>query len=130
VLVRADLLIMLSDIDGLYTKPPTHPDAEKISLVPFNENLKGIEFGDIGSAGVGTGGAVTKVAAAKYAAQHGVPVLFTATTQVGELRRISSGEAAASSTPEAFAEQVENLGTWFLANPEMRPITESVDLSL
>ena len=122
---------MLSDIDGLYTKPPTDPDAQKITRVAFNENLHDIEFGSIGSAGVGTGGAVTKVAAAKYAAQHGVPVLFTATTNISRIREVTSGQAQQEAASlESLEAEVEQLGTWFAANPELRPITESVELGL
>ncbi|CAN5189291.1 hypothetical protein BH11ACT2_BH11ACT2_23890 [soil metagenome] len=99
VLIRADLLVLLSDIDALYTLPPEQPGARKIPLVPFDDDLAGVTFGDIGSAGVGTGGAGTKVAAAKLAAASGTPVLLASTSQVSD----------------ALA-GVE-LGTWFEAAP-------------
>ena len=73
VLVDADVLVLLSDIDALYTRPPGEPGARKIEDVPFDDDLAGVEFGDIGAAGVGTGGASTKVAAAKLAAGAGIP---------------------------------------------------------
>lgn len=127
VLVKADLLVMLSDIDGLYTRPPTEPGAKKIVRVRNDEDLEGVEFGDIGSAGVGTGGAVTKVDAAKYAAQHGVPVLFTATGKLNDIRKVSSGQAhEEAASPEEYHEFVESLGTWFDATADSRPITENV----
>ena len=96
-LVHADLLLLLSDVDALYTKPPDEPDAQKIEHVAFGENLDRIEFGGIGSTGVGTGGARTKVAAAMLAAASGTPVLLTSTALV------------------AHALAGENLGTWFEA---------------
>lgn len=83
-LVHADVLVLLSDIDALYTKPPHEPGARKITDVPFADNLDGVEFGDIGAAGVGTGGAGTKVAAAKLAASTGTPVLLAETGSVAE----------------------------------------------
>ncbi|MCU1514976.1 MAG: proB [Microbacteriaceae bacterium] len=83
-LVQADLLVLLSDIDALYTRPPELAGARRIEHVPFDDDLLGVEFGDIGTAGVGTGGAATKVAAAKLAAASGTPVLLAATGQVNE----------------------------------------------
>ncbi len=84
VLVDADVLVLLSDIDALYSRPPLEPGAVKISTVPFDDDLSGVTFGDIGSAGVGTGGAGTKVAAAKLAAASGIPTLLASTDQVSE----------------------------------------------
>ncbi|MET3768710.1 glutamate 5-kinase [Marisediminicola sp. UYEF4] len=81
-LVHADLLLLLSDVDALYTRPPGTAGARPIHHVAFGEDLASVEFGDIGSAGVGTGGAGTKVAAATLAAASGTPVLLAATTQV------------------------------------------------
>ncbi len=82
LLVRADLLVLLSDVDALYTRPPGQPGARRINSVPFLDDLRGVEFGDIGAAGVGTGGAGTKVAAAKLAAASGTPVLLASTRDV------------------------------------------------
>ena len=81
-LIGADLLVLLSDIDALYTRPPSEPGARPISHVPFDDDLAGVELGDIGAAGVGTGGAGTKIAAAKHAAAAGTPVLLTSTANV------------------------------------------------
>ncbi|MEP6479486.1 MAG: glutamate 5-kinase [Rhodoglobus sp.] len=83
-LVHADVLVLLSDVDALYTRPPQEPGARKITDVAFDDDLSGIEFGDIGAAGVGTGGAGTKVAAAKLAAASGTPVLLAETSAVAE----------------------------------------------
>ena len=98
-LVGADLLVLLSDVDALYTLPPSKPGARKISHVPYDDDLAGVTFGDIGAAGVGTGGAGTKVAAAKHAAASGTPVLLAATGQVAE------------------ALEGADIGTWFEAAP-------------
>jgi glutamate 5-kinase len=98
-LLHADLLVLLSDVDALYTRPPHEPGAERIEHVPVGDDLAGVQLGDIGSAGVGTGGAGTKIAAAKLAAQAGTSVLVTSAAQVG---------AALSG---------EHVGTWFDAAP-------------
>ncbi|PZQ88243.1 MAG: glutamate 5-kinase [Leifsonia xyli] len=82
-LVGADLLVLLSDVDALYTRPPQLPGARRIAEVAFDDDLAGVELGDIGSAGVGTGGAGTKIAAAKLAAASGTPVLLASTANVG-----------------------------------------------
>jgi glutamate 5-kinase len=97
VLVHADVLVLLSDVDALYTRPPGEPGARKIENVQFADDLSGVQFGDIGAAGVGTGGAGTKVAAAKLAAAAGIPVLLAATGSVAQ------------------ALEGAELGTWFEA---------------
>jgi len=84
-LIDADLLILLSDVDALYTRPPQEPGARRIEHVAFGDDLSGVVFGDIGDAGVGTGGASTKVAAAKLAAAHGTAVLLTSTGLIAEV---------------------------------------------
>ena len=81
-LVKADVLLLLSDVDALYTK---HPDegGERIPVVedPLKD-LEGVEIGTVGRAGVGSGGMVTKVQAARIAAAGGVPALVTSTANI------------------------------------------------
>lgn len=76
ILVQADLLILLSDIDSLYTKPPTELGAERIEVVEFGDNLSALEVSGT-STGYGTGGAITKVVAATLATEAGIPVILT-----------------------------------------------------
>ncbi len=83
-LIGADLLVLLSDVDALYTRPPGTPGARPIDRVPVDDDLAGVELGDIGAAGVGTGGAGTKIAAAKLAVAGGTPVLLASTANVAE----------------------------------------------
>ncbi len=83
-LIGAELLVLLSDVDALYTKPPHLEGAERIEHVPFGDALTGVEIGSTGRAGVGTGGAETKVSAARIAAESGAAVLITATSLVAE----------------------------------------------
>jgi glutamate 5-kinase len=75
-LVRADALILLSDVDALYDGPPTRVGARRVELVRGPADLDGIRIGSAGS-GVGTGGMVTKVEAAGIAATAGIPTLLT-----------------------------------------------------
>ena len=75
--VHAEMLILLSDIDGLYTADPhTHPDAKLIPVV--EEITPEIEMlaGGAGSS-LGTGGMLTKVIAAKRATAAGVDMIIT-----------------------------------------------------
>lgn len=75
-LLLADGLILLSDIDALYTAPPTEVGATRIASVPYGDELEGVKIGDAQS-GWGTGGAVTKVSAARLATEMGATVLLT-----------------------------------------------------
>jgi glutamate 5-kinase len=79
-LVRADLLVLLSDVDGLYTGDPSKPGAERLSEVKDFADLAGISIGKTRS-GIGTGGMVTKIEAARIAAYSGVPVVLTSAPQ-------------------------------------------------
>jgi glutamate 5-kinase len=76
-LVQADLLVLLSDVDALYTASPSSPGARRISLVRDESDLSEISVGGAGKAGVGTGGMVTKVEAARIATGFGIPVVLT-----------------------------------------------------
>jgi glutamate 5-kinase len=80
-IVRADALVLLSDIDALYDGPPNRPGARRIDVVRGPADLEGVEIGSVGSR-VGTGGMVTKVEAAGIAAAAGIPTLLTSADQV------------------------------------------------
>ncbi|WAL71787.1 glutamate 5-kinase [Kitasatospora sp. YST-16] len=83
-LVRADLLVLLSDVDGLYDGDPAKPGTSRIAVVNGPEDLAGVEIGSAGKAGVGTGGMVTKVEAARIATGAGIPVVLTAASQAAD----------------------------------------------
>ncbi|MET9849537.1 glutamate 5-kinase [Streptomyces ossamyceticus] len=76
-LVRADLLVLLSDVDGVYDGDPSRPGTSRIADVRGPEDLAHVEIGSAGKAGVGTGGMVTKVEAAAIATGAGIPVVLT-----------------------------------------------------
>ncbi|MEU8919329.1 glutamate 5-kinase [Kitasatospora sp. NPDC048545] len=83
-LVRADLLVLLSDVDGLYDGDPSRPGTSRIARVSGAHDLDGIEIGSAGKAGVGTGGMVTKVEAARIATGAGIPVVLTAASHAAD----------------------------------------------
>ncbi|MDR1441462.1 MAG: glutamate 5-kinase [Bifidobacteriaceae bacterium] len=82
-LVRADGLILLTDVDGLYDAPPSRPGARPVRDVTSFGQLGGLEVTGRGSM-VGTGGMVTKVQSAAMASSSGIPVLLAGAAQVRE----------------------------------------------
>lgn len=101
-LIDAQLLIILSDVDGFYTKDPKKvPKAEMLRVVseitPEIERLAGE-----GTTAEGTGGMFSKVQAAKQAATYGVATLIVNGQQDRILTRLFEGE---------------DLGTLFLPHP-------------
>ena len=76
-LVRADALLLLSDVDGLWTGDPSEPGAQRVEVVAPEDDLSGVRLGPAGRSGVGTGGMVTKVEAARIATRAGIPVVLT-----------------------------------------------------
>jgi glutamate 5-kinase len=77
-LVHADLLVLLSDVDALYTGNPVKPGARRIPEIRSEADLDGVAIGKVGRAGLGTGGMITKVEAARIATGAGIPVVLTA----------------------------------------------------
>ncbi len=76
VLVDADLLILLSDIDGLYREnPQENPNAEFIETVTSVTGETESMAGKPGSS-LGSGGMVTKIEAAKVATNNGIPMIL------------------------------------------------------
>ncbi|MBD8868940.1 glutamate 5-kinase [Nocardioides donggukensis] len=76
-LVHADLLLLLSDVDGLYDGHPAQAGTSLLPDIRTEADLSGVAIGSVGAAGVGTGGMVTKVEAARIATGAGVPVVLT-----------------------------------------------------
>ncbi|MFG3257984.1 glutamate 5-kinase [Streptomyces sp. NPDC048172] len=83
-LVRADLLVLLSDVDGLYDGNPATPGTTRVEEVRGPAELEGIDIGSAGGAGVGTGGMATKVEAAGIAAGAGIPVVLTSAVHAAD----------------------------------------------
>ena len=81
-LVRADAMVLLTDVDGLYDAPPARPGARRIAEVRSALDLEGIEVTGRGSA-VGTGGMLTKLDSVRMATGSGIPVVLTAASHAG-----------------------------------------------
>lgn len=92
----ADLLVLLSDIDGLYTADPRkNPKAQHIPLVSeITAEIAGMAEGANAAAGVGTGGMATKIAAARIARAAGCATLITLGSRPRPLAAIAAGEKA------------------------------------
>ena len=82
-LVHADLLLLLSDVDALYTGDPARPGSVRVDQVRGEPDLAAVTLGRAGRAGVGTGGMLTKVEAARIATGFGIPVVLTAAPLAG-----------------------------------------------
>ncbi len=97
-LIEADLLVLLSDIDGLYTaNPKTDPDAVKLDLVEcLTPEI--IALADGSGSSLGTGGMATKLSAAKIVNDAGINMVIANSFEPQILIRLFSGE---------------DLGTWF-----------------
>lgn len=103
-LVDADLLILLSDIDGLYTDDPRkNPDAKFIDIVPVLDDT----YMDMGKAttgsNVGTGGMNTKMQAGKIATASGCDMVIANSDDIRNIHKIVAGES---------------VGTLFVANKD------------
>ena len=88
----ADLLILLSDIDGLFTDDPnTNPDAKFIDVVEnLDDNLLNMGKGTSGSK-VGTGGMATKLTAAQIASAAGVDMVIANGADFHIIHKITEG---------------------------------------
>ena len=102
-LIGADLLVLVTDVDGLYDAPPSREGAMRISFVPDVSRLGDIEIGGVGSSGVGSGGMVTKIAAARISTGAGVNMLLTTLDQL----------------PSALSG--DDIGTLFSARTDRKP---------
>lgn len=92
-LVDADLLILLSDIDGMYTDDPhRNPDATLISEIP-EITAEYVRMGkNTSGSGVGTGGMAAKVDAARIATDAGADVVIANGEDVQNIMRVMDGE--------------------------------------
>ena len=110
-MLGADVLVLLSDIDGLYDADPrSHPGAQHIAEVrKLTPGIAAMAGGANAAAGVGSGGMSTKVDAARIAMTAGCATLITlgtnTTAEAGPIAAVASGSR----------------GTWFL--PELSPET-------
>jgi glutamate 5-kinase len=82
-LVLADALVLLSDVDGLYTENPKSPGARRVDEVRSVDDLAQVRMKGSNS-GVGTGGMATKIDAAAIATGSGIPVMLADASAVAD----------------------------------------------
>lgn len=109
--MNADVLVLLTDVDGLYDRPPSEPAAQLISTFPGEAS---IQFGAKSS--VGRGGMEAKIDAARRALDWGVPAVVVtsgakpnAITQVFEGKRVGT-LFVEDPAPVIAAEMADNVG--------------------
>ena len=94
VLVNADVLVLLTDTEGLYTADPrTSPDAKLVGEVTDPESLKELHIGHAPSP-LGSGGMRSKVVAAEMASAAGIPAVIGSGLVQGVIARALAGEPA------------------------------------
>lgn len=103
--IGADLLVVLTDVEGLFDRPPTEPGARRIAALPLREFGK-IETNDSEGSTFGLGGMKSKLEGVKIATRAGILVNISCGWTENILLRILSGEA---------------VGTWF--EPESKRIS-------
>ncbi|HEY0436102.1 MAG TPA: glutamate 5-kinase [Phenylobacterium sp.] len=106
-MIGADALVLLSDVDGLYTADPRrNPAAEHLARVTrLTPEIEAMAGGANAEAAVGTGGMATKLAAARIASAAGCATIITLGTRPAPLQAVEAGERATviepSTTPAA-----------------------------
>jgi len=87
--VEADLLVTLTDVDGVYTGNPKHdPSAERIDAV--GSNYGAVQELVTESSSESFGGIQTKVSGARSASEHGIPAIIAKSTEEDVLEKISA----------------------------------------
>lgn len=111
-MIRSDVLILLSDVDGIYTADPQRdPDARHLPYVSeLTSEIEGYA-GGTAAEGVGTGGMRTKIAAARIASAFGCSTIIAAGHDTNPVRRLAEGAratvvAAAGSPGNAYKQWI------------------------
>lgn len=122
-IVRADALVLLTDVDALYTAPPSEPSAKRISFVQdVNHALEKVKVGSSVS-GVGTGGMITKLEAAHIAAVSGIPTILTRACDAGPA--LSGDCVGTAFAPIHSRSSARRLWIGFASNPNGTLIVDS-----
>jgi delta-1-pyrroline-5-carboxylate synthetase len=89
--IGADLAILMSDVEGIYNRPPKEEGAQLLSYFnPRSAATEKITFGEKSNAG--TGGMESKVVSASYALEHGCSVIICSGMKYNTIRSIMAGE--------------------------------------
>lgn len=113
VLAEAQLLLMLTDLDGLFTADPRmHPDARLIpEVTEIDDEVAALAGGS--ASGLGTGGMTTKLQAADLARRAGIDVVIAAGGLPDVIRRVAAGEAIGTRFP-ALETPLDSRKRWIL----------------
>jgi len=110
ILIDADLLLMLTDIDGLHTADPRHdPAAPLVPEVRDFAEVEGLEIG-VSTSPLGSGGMRSKVVAAQMATAAGIQAVIANGTEPGTVVRAVAGEAEGT----RFHEQEQRVSSFKL----------------
>jgi len=115
-LVEADLLLILSDVDGLYERAPVEGLAEPAGLVSLVRRIDEHIIAMAGcrsESGVGTGGMATKVNAARIATDAGIRTVIARGRRPGVIAEVTSGvDVGTVFLPRAFSDRVPARKRW------------------
>jgi glutamate 5-kinase len=123
-LLGADLLVILSDVEGVYDRDPRlHREAQLIPLVQDVRKLKEMIGGESRSA-FGTGGIATKIGAAEEAAAAGIPTIITSGLQERAIRRVFDPQEAIGTLVLPEENRLTHRKHWIAYN--LKPMGEIV----
>ncbi|XP_014680439.1 PREDICTED: glutamate 5-kinase-like, partial [Priapulus caudatus] len=91
-LIEADLLVILTDQNGLYTKDPRHHDDAELISEGSATDPSFVSFAGSAGTNIGTGGMATKVIAAQRAARSGCATIIASGREKDVLNRLQQGE--------------------------------------
>src|SRR4030095_14444867 len=115
-LLEADLLVILSDVEGVYDKDPrSFKDAELIPLITEPKGLSQTITGQSLSS-VGTGGIATKLDAAEKAAAAGIPTIIASGVRDGVLGKVFTAKDACGTLILAEATRLTSRKHWIAYN--------------
>jgi len=118
-MVSADVLILLSDVDGLYTSNPnTRPDAEHITLIKELTTEIEAMAGGASQTGLGSGGMTTKLAAARIAQNAGCATAIALGTHDAPLTALENGARASWILPDVSPDTARKSWLKGHLNPE------------
>ncbi|MDR2076334.1 MAG: glutamate 5-kinase [Desulfovibrio sp.] len=122
ILADADLLLLLTDQEGLYTADPrSHPEARLIPTVErIDETVHRLAGG--GGSGQGTGGMITKIQAARVAVRAGISVVIADGSDPGIMEEILAGRSAGTFF-SAEASPLERRKRWLYGAPPAGDLT-------
>ena len=123
-LLGADLLVILSDVEGVFDRDPrAHADAQLIALIDDIKEIKGNIIGESRSI-FGTGGIVSKIAAAEEAAAGGIPTIITSGLGAGAIEKVFDTEEQTGTVILPDENRLTHRKHWIAYN--LKPVGEVI----